>query len=345
MQFPWDDVNGDGNLQLDEVDFTTLTDFGGVDPNDPTAIGETPDKIDPDYEADIDYEFVAGVDHEVIPDLAVGGAFTWRRSTRVNTGKPWNEDDFLVPIGVTSDDFYQGDPVTANGYTSIPYILRDGVLDRPEVTGGTLLTNRDNYHRSFKGFELTLHKRLSNHWMARGAFSFNNWTEHFTGPGSGYPNPSGIDIEPQIDGGDVVQYGGGSGKQLYFTAGWQLNISGLYQLPGDIDLSGNLFGRQGYPRPIYNQVALGALDGTQNVIAVSKVTEVRLPTVWNLDLRVGKRFPIGARRGFTAAAEFFNVLNSSVTLQRVLNAGSDNFNRLDEILAPRIIRLVAKLDF
>jgi hypothetical protein len=62
-------------------------------------------------------------------------------------------------------------------------------------------------------------------------------------------------------------------------------------------------------------------------------------------MRVGKKFLIGTRRGFTVAAEIFNLFNSNVTLQRVLNAGSDNFNRLDEILAPRIIRLVAKLEF
>ncbi len=64
--------------------------------------------------------------------------------------------------------------MTNNGYTSTPYVLNDGVLDRPEVTGGTLLTNRDELHHDAYGFQFTMNKRLSNKWMARGSFSFNS---------------------------------------------------------------------------------------------------------------------------------------------------------------------------
>ena len=131
-------------VQLPEVDFDNLTTFGGLDPNNPGAIGETPNKIDPDYTADVNYEFVVGLDREVMQDLGVGVAFSWRRSGNI---------EWYPFIGVTSADYELGEPVTTNGYTSVPYVLRDGVLDRTDVTGGQILENHNDYQTTYKGIE------------------------------------------------------------------------------------------------------------------------------------------------------------------------------------------------
>ena len=41
----------------------------------------------------------------------------------------------------------------------------------------------------------------------------------------------------------------------------------------------------------------------------------------------------------------FNVLNSNTDLKRIGDASSDTFGRLDEILAPRIVRFGARFSF
>jgi hypothetical protein len=342
LQYPWDDQNGDGQVQLPEVDFSNLTNFGGLDPNNPGAIGETPDEIDPDYHADVDYEFVVGVDHEVMTDLGIGAAFSWRRSNNI---------EWYPFIGVTSADYAAGDPVTTDGFTSYPYVLRDGVLDRADVTGGQILENHPDYHTTYRGLELTLNKRLSNKWMSRVSFSWGDWKEYYTGSAA-IQNPtinrdlysSAIDGGVGIDGGKVLRRSAGSGNGYFTTATWQINISGLYQLPYDFDISGNLYSRQGYQQPWYHQIDLGVLDGTRDVLALDNVDDISLDTIMNLDLRFAKNFIFG-RRSATVAFELFNALNGNTNLNRYINMSSSNFGRLEEIMAPRIARLVARVRF
>jgi hypothetical protein len=329
-------------VQLPEVDFSNLTNFGGLDPNNPGAIGETPDEIDPDYHADVDYEFVVGVDHEVMTDLGIGAAFSWRRSNNI---------EWYPFIGVTSADYAAGDPVTTDGFTSYPYVLRDGVLDRADVTGGQILENHPDYHTTYRGLELTLNKRLSNKWMSRVSFSWGDWKEYYTGSAA-IQNPtinrdlysSAIDGGVGIDGGKVLRRSAGSGNGYFTTATWQINISGLYQLPYDFDISGNLYSRQGYQQPWYHQIDLGVLDGTRDVLALDNVDDISLDTIMNLDLRFAKNFIFG-RRSATVAFELFNALNGNTNLNRYINMSSSNFGRLEEIMAPRIARLVARVRF
>ena len=68
---------------------------------------------------------------------------------------------------------------------------------------------------------------------------------------AGSPNRTYYDS--QTDGGVVASYGAGSGKVYFNNAKWQFNANLLYQLPAGFEVAGNLFGRQGYPNPIYAQ--------------------------------------------------------------------------------------------
>jgi hypothetical protein len=336
LTYRWQDLNNDRFIQLDEVDFSDLRGFGGVDPNDPGAIDESVDKIDPDYSAGIDYEMVFGVDREIVRDLGVGVAFSYRQSGNFT----WYPD-----IGVTTSDYYQGDPVTTDGYTSIPWILNDGVLDRAEVTGGDLLTNQDGYNRKYWGLELTMNKRLSNNWMSRLSFGYNDQKEYYDG-GAGIQNPSFFDTSPTgQDGQPVIRLGGGSGKSIYFTYGWTFNWSALYQLPYGFDIAGNFFTRQGYPLPYYHRINLGAFEGTTEVVGVQSVEDENLPRLVNVDIRFAKNFSFAGGRNATLAFEVFNLFNANTELARYINLGSSSFNRLDEILAPRIARIVARVRF
>lgn len=61
------------------------------------------------------------------------------------------------------------------------------------------------------------------------------------------------------------------------------------------------------------------------------------PNLWNVDLRLAKSVKLGGASA-VLSAEAFNVRNNNVELTRVRNAASAAFNRLDEVLSPRVIR-------
>ncbi|PYQ25871.1 MAG: hypothetical protein DMF81_01150 [Acidobacteria bacterium] len=242
---------------------------------------------------------------------------------------------------MSRSNYHPGSPVTANGFTAIPYFLDDAGVEN--ATGGLLLTNRPDYHRTFNGVELSLTKRLSSRWMARAAFSYNDWKEYF-GPGA-IQDPTRTALDPQIDGGQVVAYGAASGKFYYVNAKWQANFNALYQLPANFEVAANLFGRQGYPKPYTINVDTGGLVGFQAVLAEGPIDRFRYPNVWDLDLRLAKNLGFGGRRRLTVAAEVFNALNANTELFRNTDATSSALNQLNEILAPRIARISARLAF
>ena len=72
--------------------------------------------------------------------------------------------------------------------------------------------------------------------------------------------------------------------------------------------------------------------------------QVRLDNIFNLDLRFAKNFVFG-RRSATLAFELFNALNGNTPLNRYINYSSGSRGRLEEIMAPRIGRLVFRLRF
>ncbi len=344
LEYAWADANRDEKIQLPEVRFDQgIRASGGVNPNNPGAVGASVNRIDPNLSADKDWEIVLGIDRELGANLAAGAGYTWRKSVdpiiRGIDAGVW-----APRIGVTSADYSLGAPVSRNGYTITPYALNAGVTTRAGVTGGQFFTNRPDFYRLYGGLELTLTKRLSNKWMARGAFSWMDWTDHLKSANGHHPNPNPTDLDPALDGGQVIRQGFGSGKAIYINAKWQFSGNLLYQLPGGFEIATSVYARQGYPRPIFIQAATGAFEGTVNVLAVPAVDANRLPTLFDIDLRLAKNVKIGGS-SLTLSAEAFNLLNSNTELNRVSNAGSAVFNRLEEVMAPRIVRVGVRYGF
>jgi hypothetical protein len=217
--------------------------------------------------------------------------------------------------------------------------------------GGRILMNRPDYHQGYNGLELTLMKRLSNKWMARAAFSYMDWKEYYDGPAA-IQNPTRTDFiadfgvsGPGVDGGQYAERSSGSGKgDVFFNAKWQFIANALYQLPSGFEVAGALYGRQGYTRPIVVRLSAGA-DGPLRVLGTPNIDDNRYPSLWNLDLRLAKNFKLGGRSNLLLAADLFNVFNSSTELNRIRQANSSTFNRLDEIISPRILRVGARFSF
>jgi hypothetical protein len=341
LTYPWNDANRDRVVQREEVN------INGSQLLPPVNVElSTVNQIDPDYKAPRDTEAIVGIDRELAANLAVSLAYTYRRSTN---------QYFAEYIGLNGSDWTSCGTVTANGYSAPCFDVGEDNLAALEANGfGRLLTNRPGYHRRYQGIEATLTKRLSNKWMSRVSFGYNDWTEHFDGrEGIVNPNPSIYDsyglanfsssivTDAKIDGGQIGVFSTGSGT-LYWVGGkWQMSANALYQLPAGFEIAANIYGRQGYLRPINITVDNTFADTN---LAVDAVDAERLPNVWNVDLRLAKNIALGNSR-FTLVADVFNVFNSGTVLRRVDAADSAAFNRIDQIMNPLLVRFGAKITF
>jgi hypothetical protein len=269
LAYKWVDKNGDHFASRDEILLNEgILYYNNVDPAHPTAT-VSPNKIDPNYHASHDNEVVVGIDRELAGNFAVGAAYTWRKVTDVSSWFP--------RIGMTSADYTPNAPVTQNGFTAQTFSPNPAKI--AASNSGRILTNRPDYSTGYNGLELTLVKRLSNKWFARGAFSLMDWHEN-VGPGA-IQNPTRTDTTggqagsaqtglsgPQVDGGQIAPRSGGSGKgDIFYNARWQFVLNALYQLPAHFEIGTSIFGRQGYIYPVVLRLSAGG-DGTFRTLAV-----------------------------------------------------------------------------
>jgi hypothetical protein len=128
----------------------------------------------------------------------------------------------------------------------------------------------------------------------------------------------------------------------------------MVQLPWNVDLSGGVFGKQGGPYPITLRLPAGR-DGNLQALSTGEIDNKRYDNVWNVDMRLAKTIKFGAV-GLTFGAEAFNIFNSGVVLSRSRQANTGTFTstiagaepgigRIEEIIAPRILRLGVNLTF
>jgi hypothetical protein len=352
LAYNWIDANGDRFVQRNEV----LTGSGiayysaGLNLRNQQQSVST---IDPNFKANHDNEFIVGLDHELFANFAVSGSYTYKKSTDLR---------FIPRIGMTSRDYSCSGPTVARGYTTYGTCTPNPALVAA-FQNGTNLTNNPGIFNQYSGFEFVAMKRLSDKWMARATFAYNDWTEHYEGGVAGNPgiqNPTRTQASatggisgPQVDGGQVAPRSAGSGKgAIFYNAKWQGSLAALAQLPWNFELSANAFLRQGFPRPIRIQRGAGN-DGTLSDLACPVgtpsasclVDSQRYPNLFNLDIRLAKTLKLAGDTNLVLSADGFNILNKNTVLNQNFTASSSAFNRLDEVLSPRIIRFGVRLTF
>jgi hypothetical protein len=348
VEYPWVDANGDNFAQTSEVDTSRVLAFGnGFNPAAPTAVTSA-NRFDPDFAAPITTNVIAGIDRELVPNLAVSVNYTYG-TTSDWRATPW--------VGVGPSDYTALAPLTGTLHDGTAYntpIFAPNAALVAANGNSRIQTNLDDYATKFNGVEFQVTKRMSNRWMARFGGSYNNATESYDAsrPVNTQGNPTGLDNDATGNqGGASLRNGGqyaprsaGSGQgDIFINAKWQLNLNGVYELPWQSEVAANLFGRQGNPFPVFRSAALG-LDGSQRVLISPELDTFRFENTWNFDLRWAKRFStdhVGARLEF----DLFNVFNNNVELQRERNAASPNYRRLNQILSPRILRIGMRLTF
>ena len=354
LAYAWNDLNGDNHVQRNELDFNNLQGFYNIDPNNPTS-HDIFNQTNPNLKAGTTDEFVAGLDYELVPDLVVGASYTYRKYknalctnlTQMCNGIGQSSADF-VPTTVTTNVF------TGFGTGSHPVSIPVYMLDQ-SAASGTVLDNRGSYEQSYNGVGLTATKRLSNRWMMRGSFSYNDWTQKSGSTGCyDLNNQLSTNFGASCPSDDIVApraAGSGAKSNVFINAKWNFNVSGMYQLPLGFNVAGNIYGRQGYPYVHYVQVNPGDDYGPRQIITDrtgnpigAKLDGERYDNVYNVDLRLEKVIELRPLQ-VSLALDVFNVLNSDTVIQRNGRVNQSTFNRIEEVQAPRVLRLGARITF
>jgi len=339
-EFRWNDANGDNLATTDEVLLDQPTSVGGgFSLAAPTAVPTSPNQLDPDMQAPRTTSAVAGADVKLAEFLRLSASYSYSRTS--------NHYGIVAQrIGLTSADYAPGTPLAGTLPDGLAYSYPTWVPNQAAIVaggGGFRMGNSPDYVTDYHGLELTLEKRQApaSRWTARVAGAWNNAREHY-GPGGRnfMGNPTRTETEMLVDGGQYAPQNGTAG--VFLNARWQVNGSASYRLPGDIELAGNLFGRQGYPFVPTRNVSLGA--DAFVVAVVPTVDTYRLPDIWMTDLRIAKPLAYRGAR-VRLLADVFNLFNSNAELQRVRNLDAPTYRVIGQTLSPRILRLGLTIGF
>ncbi|HEV8348528.1 MAG TPA: carboxypeptidase regulatory-like domain-containing protein [Vicinamibacterales bacterium] len=340
-----------GNNIAEPNEFTSLFFTYGFNPANPSA-PISYNKVDPDLKAPKTHEFLAGVDHELMPNFGLSGTFTYRR---------FNDLIWNPLIGVTRNDYVVDQVLTGNispvgSFSQNVYALRE---DKAPVGSGRFRTNRPSYHQRYWGFEASATKRMANRWMGRFGFSTNDHREYFDDPNVAIQDPTPTvsllaccDPNTLENGGPVMVRSTGSGKSGLYLVNpkYQFIANGLVQGPWGINFGANWLLRQGFAQPFFagSTETNDPVNGTKDVMVVKSVDTFRLDAVSSLDARVEKAFKFN-RTSIMLDLDIFNIGNSATVLGRQydINAapGATGPNQILEIMNPRIMRLGVRLTF
>jgi Carboxypeptidase regulatory-like domain/TonB dependent receptor-like, beta-barrel len=299
--FRWTDPDGNKDYTPGEVNLN-LND----NPDFINISAASNNLLAPDLRQPMTNEVTAGIEHELMPNLAVRALYVYK--------------DFSEQIATTN----VRRPREAY---SIPLTRRDpgpdGVLNNaddagtvtiwdysPAYAGAAFVANQrqnsplvDNY----QSVELTVTKRSSGRWFGMGSF----WvTKH-------HRNVSLIPDNPNNDYFNVAEQ---------WT--WASNLSGSYRLPWDVQFAAFLQSKVGVQGQRTNIFRATDPDGGPPLRQLTTVT-LRLepfgkqqgPAITLLNLRASKIFTLGGRHRFEINVDAFNLLNSSAPTTMTFASG------------------------
>ena len=353
LYYYWDDANGNKKVDPGEVDFGAgLYSSYNVGPNGPNS-AQAYNKTDPNLKAPKTDEIILGFERQLAPTIVASVNGTWRHFSDQIEYAPLSADGSRILNPGDYTCAVRGPyPVPGGGSPQMITVCNP----KPGVAGEARMeTNRPGLTYDYWALDFNLVKRYADKWMARFNFTYSDERQH--GIDQGQTDPANLITGTEAAGGLVV-YGTGtvSGKTyVYVNSRWSVNLSGMYTLPYDFNLSTSLLARQGYPVPYYIRVAASGVPSYAQVknYQLGNVDDVRLPAVVEWDLGLSKVVKTGPL-SITLMVDCFNVLNRNTVLQRSPRvydaagspvASNANDNLIYEQQSPRLFRFGARLSF
>jgi hypothetical protein len=307
---PWNDANNNRRHDPGELNLTNFAGFpAGLFP-----------RVDPDSSRPYSDEINIGVDHQLLRDFAVSVSYHRRQHRNglglVDLARPASA---YTPVQRTYND-----PTTPGEDTITVYNLDPALVSRRDRA----ITNVDILESDYDGVQFSFNKRMSDRWQLLGGLTLQTH-EGFSHSGT-YTNTN-----TTTDVGDPNFQLNRDASSVFTDLPWTFTLSGSYELPYEVVLSGKYTARAG--DPLMRTVTIGGLNQGSVTVWTLQRGEDRTDTVNKfVDVRFAKRFQVGTSR-FEANVDFFNLLNANHVLLQTEAVGNA-LGRPTRILAPRIIR-------
>ena len=188
--------------------------------------------------------------------------------------------------------------------------------------------NMSELDSTYNGTDISLDKRMSNGWMMTGGISIGE-TTGWVGS-TDLNNPNSKEFNRGIVGNDTP---------------FSFRLSGLYDLPYAIQMSGTFQHQKGFPE--LTQVSVGnntvaLTQGTTNVTVEPRGT-TRLPALNQLDMSFRKAFLAGGTR-YQPRIDLYNLMNTATVISRVTTLGS-SYGAVSNIQRGRLIKFGMAVDW
>jgi hypothetical protein len=229
--------------------------------------------------------------------------------------------------------------VPVDGYTAHQIVVPDtnqtvtvyNIFPQYRSAQDTLWENRSDLDNYFNGLDLNAHRRMIGGWMLMGGLSLNS---HMTRQGTNPHDPNSA----------VSRF---PGAPVNGSVPVTFKLSGVYELPLGISISGNTQYFSGKPETQTFQVTrslIPSLTNTSVTVPLVKLGDLRLPSTAITDLSFRKEININDQVRFSPNMDIFNVFNANSVQARVTQLGPA-YHRVSSILAGRLIRFGLNMNF
>ena len=311
----WTDANGDELPQYDEVgDLSWDTLFRQVDP----VTGMNRLQYDPGYNSPFLDELTLMFEKALTDDLALSITGFYKKRHNLSTDIDSRGEATLVTKGIMANGSietkgnYEYIGTTTVGGTEVPTYQQ---IESPE---GLYYYNYDKAYDRYLGLQLQMVKKLSNRWMTNLSVTLQDWKRFRF-------EEETLDMNnfDFFNNGVVAPATGGSGlRDIWVHSTWMVKLTGMYQLPWGINLTGFFQAREGNPQPRRRSIRLN--QGTVFLYqAGMKAGDERLPMFWMLNLGLEKTLKISDTVNATLVVDWYNATNNQIELKYNLAIGAN----------------------
>ena len=323
VRFLWNDLNGDKDVQQEEVTFSQKYDPAGKDPSL---------LFDSKLSAPRTYEFLTEIALQPSENFLFNLTFYYRSLNNFLWEKPYVIDKENKERLIKMEDWEKGGYAPSWYGKSSWWQLKEGI----SLAEYGQITNRPYYRENIKGFEVSFTKRGKKLFLS-GSFSYLSWKADYRenlavlDPSNHFPNdfynnrPAFFLIE---------------GSRVYVNSRWNGKLSVFYKLPWGVDLSALVFARDGFILPAYFidfSITRRGYNDHPFFLAMPVAT-FRLPTYWSLNLRAQKEFTTGAGT-LRLFIDAFNITDNRIALEKVADVSSPDFGKVLLWAPPRTLRI------
>ncbi len=336
------DFNNDDMINYDEIDTSGYYYWYNTDKIN-YETGWNKHQTDPDFNSPLLDELTVSFEKAFGSDIAVGITGFYKKNHNLVRLIPMFEDGTLED----ASNYYQ-EIYTFDDGSTVPIYQR---YNRP--ASYNYYTNYDsdtNYE--YMALQLIFSKKFSEKWMLDASFTYADWKANYASAdfGSDGATPTNGDLTNYDYFNGAVRapaVAGSSGLSgIFVNARWQFKLSGLYQLPWGINVTGVFQAREGYVLPFHEQIYRDGGIGWTNIYpAGEKFGDNRLPTFWMLSLGIEKTFKVSDTVTTTLFLDGYNVTNNNTTLLVETDFTASNFNEPLRILNPGIFQFGIRVNF